>query len=85
MSFKALARASKLEWQSISCDAVGKLDKVERLNKFTHYDLTVSLTIGDGASRSTAERLLQKSKEICLITNSLNGECALHAEVSGGE
>ncbi len=85
MSFKALARASRLEWENIACDAVGKLDRIEKVTRFIQYDLTVSLSIPHGASRALAERLLQKSKAICLVTNSLKGECLLQAEISGGE
>jgi organic hydroperoxide reductase OsmC/OhrA len=85
MSFKALARASRLDWENIACDAVGKLDRIEKVTQFIQYDLKVSLTIPQDASRALAERLLQKSKEICLVTNSLKGECLLHAEITGGE
>lgn len=85
MSFKALARGSRLEWENIACDAVGKLDRIDKITRFIQYDLMVSLTIPLNASRALAERLLQKSKEICLVTNSLKGECLLQAEVIGGE
>lgn len=85
MSFKALARASSLDWENIACDAVGKLDRVEKVTQFIQYDLMVSLTIPDTASRALAERMLQKSKEICLVTNSLKGDCLLQSEVIGGE
>jgi organic hydroperoxide reductase OsmC/OhrA len=85
MSFKALAKASKLDWDSIQCDTVGKLDRIERTSKFTEFDLTVALAIPEQASRSMAERLLQKSKQICLITNSLSAECTLQAQITGGE
>ena len=85
MSFKALAQASKLDWDSIRCDTVGKLDRIERSTKFTEFDLTVALTIPEQASRSMAERLLQKAKQICLITNSLSAQCTLQTEVTGGE
>lgn len=84
MSFKALARASKLDWDSIQCEAVGKLDRVEKITRFTEFDLAVALVIPAQGSRSLAERLLQKSKEICLITNSLSAQCTLQAQVSGG-
>ena len=81
MSFKALARASKLDWDSIQCEAVGKLDRVEKVTQFTEFDLTVALVIADQGSRSLAERLVQKAKEICLITNSLSAKLHLQTDV----
>jgi organic hydroperoxide reductase OsmC/OhrA len=84
LSFKALARASKLDWLAIKCDATGKLDRVDKTNKFTEFELTVALTIETAANRSIAERLLEKAKAICLITNSLNAECVVHARIEGG-
>jgi len=85
MSFKALARASKLDWESIQCKTVGKLDRLEKVTPFTEFELTVALLIADQGSRSLAQRLAQKAKDICLITNSLSAQCTLQAEVSGGE
>ena len=85
MTFKALARASKLEWETIGCDAVGKLDRIEKVTQFVEYDLMVSLQLPSGANRQLAERLLEKAKAVCLITNSLKGECTLQAEVLGGD
>lgn len=85
MSFKALAKHSKLDWDSIQCDTVGKLERIEKITRFTEFDLTVALSIPEQASRSMAERLVQKAKQICLITNSLNAQCTLQAEVTGGE
>jgi organic hydroperoxide reductase OsmC/OhrA len=85
MTFKALARASKLDWEDIACDAVGKLDRIDKVTQFVQYDLMVSLNLPGGANRALAERLLQKSKDVCLITNSLKGECLLETEVIGGE
>ncbi len=84
MTFKALARASKLDWEDIACDTVGKLDRIDKVTQFVQYDLMVSLNLPSGANRALAERLLQKSKDVCLITNSLKGECLLEMEVIGG-
>ena len=81
LSFRAIARASKLEWDSLSCDAEGTLDRVDRVNQFTEFQLRVVLDCPQGTSEEKAMRLLEKAEEICLITNSLRSEAHLTAEV----
>jgi organic hydroperoxide reductase OsmC/OhrA len=41
----------------------------------------VKLSVPEGTDIAKAERLLQKSEEACLITNSLKANCHLQAEV----
>jgi len=75
LSFKAVAKASRLDWISIDCDAVGTLDKVERLPQFTAFTIKAKLVVPsetDEKELAKAERLLHKAETICLITNSLN-------------
>lgn len=82
LTFRAIARASKFEWTSLDCEVEGVLDRVERVTRFTAMSLQVNLGIPAGGSVATAERLLQKSEESCLITNSMNCEIALNFTVS---
>jgi organic hydroperoxide reductase OsmC/OhrA len=81
LSFRAIARMSKLDWVSLSCDTSGTLDRVERVNKFTEFQLKVVLTCPQGTDEQKALRLLEKAEQICLITNSLSAESHLDAEV----
>lgn len=81
LSFRAIARASKLEWESLHCDVEGVLDRVEKVTQFTDFNLKVSLTIPQGTDESKAMRLLEKAEHACLITNSLSSESHLDAEV----
>ena len=81
LSFRAIARASKLEWDSLSCDAEGTLDRVDRVNQFTEFQLKVELVCPEGTDEQKAMRLLEKAEGICLITNSLRSEVHLKAEV----
>ena len=81
LSFKAIARASKLDWLSLSCDAEGILDREDRRTQFTGFNLNVVLLIPQGTDEQKAERLLEKAESICLITNSLNAEPRLNTEV----
>lgn len=81
LSFKAIARASKMEWETLSCDVEGVLDKAETLVRFTEFRLKVVLTVAAGSDEKKALRLLEKAEAACLITNSLKSTSHLHAEV----
>ena len=81
LTFKAIARASKFDWLSLSCDVVGDLDKVERITQFVGFRLRVTLEVLEGTREDKALRLLEKAEKSCLITNSLKSESHLDAEV----
>ncbi len=82
LTFKAIARASKLEWSSLEVSTQGTLDKVDRQIKFTRLDTKAHLTISDESLREKAEKLLHKAEENCLINNSLDAEKQLSVEIS---
>ena len=82
LSFKAIARASKVEWNSLSCDAEGILEKVDRVTQFTAFHLRASLDIPEGTRPEKAERLMQMAEKSCLITNSLKADSHLEADIS---
>jgi organic hydroperoxide reductase OsmC/OhrA len=81
LSFKAIARASKLDWQALSCTAHGTLDKVERSLEFTEIQVEAELTLADEALRSKAERLLEKAEASCLVTNSMKAQAHLSYQI----
>lgn len=82
LSFKAIARASKLEWTSLSCDAEGVLEKVDRVTQFTAFHLRASVDVPEGTRPEKAERLMHMAEKSCLITNSLKADSYLEAEVT---
>lgn len=82
LTFRAIARASKLEWSDLRVEADGTLDRVDNVTQFTRFDLRVKLTLAPGADAAKAEKILHKSEAMCLITNSLKSEVTLQAEVS---
>ncbi len=81
LTFKAVARASKLEWQSLSCTVDGILDRPEKDSLFTEFRLKVELKVPAGTDEAKAQRLLEKAEKGCLITNSLKSEISLEASV----
>lgn len=81
LTFKAIARASKLDWLSISCKVDGVLDRADNITQFTEFRLQVVLDAPPGTDEAKAKRLLEKSESACLITNSLKASPHLDAEV----
>lgn len=81
LSFRAIARASKLDWRELTCEAQGVLDRVDGVTRFTEVVLTAMLHVPPEASQTKAERLLEKAKQTCFITNSLATECRLDASI----
>ena len=51
LSFRAIARAAKLEWLTLECEAEGDLDKVEKLTQFTAFRVSAKLTVPPGSKR----------------------------------
>ena len=81
LSFRAIARASKFDWTSLSCDAVGTLERVGKVPQFTDFQLKVTLEIPEGAKDDRALRLLDKAEHHCLITNSLKASTRMEAKI----
>lgn len=84
LSFKAIARASKVEWLELRCEGEATLDRVDRVTRFTAVQLKATLRIPEGTPPERAERILQKAEESCLITNSLLAETHLEAQLEIG-
>lgn len=81
LTFRAVARASKLAWASLTCATRGTLDRVDRTVQFTRFDIHVRLILPAGTDRERAGRLLERAEHGCLITSSLKGEAHLTFEI----
>jgi organic hydroperoxide reductase OsmC/OhrA len=81
LSFRAIARASRLEWDSLRCSVDGTLDRVERVTQFTGFNVSATLHVPSGTDEAKAQRLLEKAEHACLITNSLKAEPHLETSV----
>ena len=81
LTFNAIARASRLEWNEIECQVDGTLDRVDRVSRFTHFDIQARLLIPTGADSDKAKLLLEKAEKNCLISNSLNSEISMAVNV----
>ena len=84
LSFRAIARASRLSWTSLSCAVTGTLERSEGATRFTQFEINATLTAPPDTDEQRALRILEKAEASCLITNSLSGTTHLNAEVRVG-
>src|SRR5262245_44281270 len=59
LTFRAIARASKLSWVSLECDVTGTLERTDRA-QFTRFDIVANLTVGSETDFGLAQRALEK-------------------------
>jgi organic hydroperoxide reductase OsmC/OhrA len=84
LSFRAVARASKLDWNSLECRVEGKLDRVEGRSFFTEIVVHATLRVPSGTDQDRATRLLEKAEHVCLVSNSLVAQRRLDPTVIVG-
>lgn len=73
LTFRAVSRAARFEWTSLSCRVEAVLDRTAGGARFVHFVTYASLEIGCDADASRAEPLLAKAEHGCLVANSLSG------------
>ena len=81
LTFRAIAGMSQLPWASLRCEAVGTVERVERVTRFTEVTLRARLEIPDAADQEKARRVLEKAEQSCVISNSLKAPVHLQADV----
>lgn len=81
LSFRAIARASKLSWVSLKCEVEGTLERSEGTTKFTAFVVNATLGVPKDTMEERANRILEKAEASCLITNSLSGATHLNTVV----
>jgi peroxiredoxin-like protein len=82
LTFRGIARAAKLPWSSLECDATGTLERMDGVTRFTRVHLHASLGVPEGTDAAEATRLLHKAEDRCLVSRSLNAAVHLEARVT---
>jgi len=77
LSFRAVARASKLEWTNLTVDVEGVLDRVDGITRFVRFIVKPNLSVATAERETLARTVMDKAKRACLVTNSLSAECEL--------
>ena len=81
LTFRAIAKASKLPWISITCETSGTLERVDRVTRFTSFAVRARLQVPEGTDLDRAQRLLVKADETCLVSRSLAAPVRLEISV----
>jgi peroxiredoxin-like protein len=81
LTFRAIARAAKLEWSKLECHVDGTLERVDGVAQFTSYAIHAALTLAGSGDGVKANSLLERAEHSCLISNSLRGARTLHISV----
>jgi peroxiredoxin-like protein len=81
LTFRAVARASRLEWTDLFCEVEATLDRVDRETRFTEILVRAILEVPPEVSTELAQRILEKSERGCLITRSLRAEVRFEPHV----
>jgi organic hydroperoxide reductase OsmC/OhrA len=72
LTFKAIARMKKMDWISLEVKVDAKLEKSKSGLKFTEVKIYPHLEICCDFNVDPYLELLMKSKDNCLVTNSMN-------------
>ncbi len=84
-TFLAVAENSKLEFKSFTCQAEGKLEKVDGKYIMSEIILKPNLEILNPNEIDKAERILQRSETACLISNSIKSTVHLVTNIRVAE
>jgi organic hydroperoxide reductase OsmC/OhrA len=82
LSFRVLAANSKLGFRDLTCRAGGKVDRADGKIRFTEIALAVEVVLAEGASPDRAQRLLERAKDVCIVSNSLSVPVTLDARIA---
>jgi organic hydroperoxide reductase OsmC/OhrA len=80
-----MARATHLSWTHLRCEVEGTLDRVDGVTRFTDFLLRAHLAVPAATSVDEAQRLLERVKGACLVSNSLKAPVRLEARVEAPE
>lgn len=70
-TFLAIAENSKLNFKAFNCKAKGKLEQLDGKPAMTEVRVFPTVTLLSDADRERALRILTKTENACLITNSI--------------
>lgn len=80
-TFRAIAHASKLDFQGIEVAADGVIEKESGGFRFTKVNLKPVVIIFAEPERERAQRLLEKAERSCLVTRSLSCTVELETKI----
>jgi organic hydroperoxide reductase OsmC/OhrA len=85
LTFRAVARASRVSWTWLRCEVDGTLERIDKAPQFTAFDMRASLSIPPTMDAQQARRALEKAESQCLISKSLKGTVHLTIAIDNDE
>lgn len=80
-TLRAVAEASKLEFDGVEVPVEGKIEKLEGGFRFTKITLCPEVTIPREEDRERTGRALEKAERVCLVSRSLNSTVGLEPTI----
>jgi len=80
-TFTGIATASKVEVISYKSSAAGKVERVEGRFRFTEITISPEIVVAREKDVERAERLINKAKGLCLVSNSLIADVLVNYKI----
>lgn len=80
-TLRAVAEASKLEFDGVEVPVEGKIEKLEGGFRFTKITLRPEVAIPREEDRERTRRALEKAEQVCLLSRSLNSTVVLEPTI----
>ena len=80
-TFLAIAENSKLEFKEYSCEAEGKLERIEKRFMISEIVLKPKIVLSQEKDIERAKRIIHKAEEHCLISNSMKTKIILEPDI----
>ncbi|AWN17178.1 OsmC family protein [Salinisphaera sp. LB1] len=81
LTFRSVARASRLDWARVECDVHGVLERHEGRNHFSRLTVNPHVVVRNAADERLARQCLDKAETACLVTNSLTADIQLEPRI----
>jgi peroxiredoxin-like protein len=83
LTFRAIAKASGIEFTSLAVEGEGIVDRVDGRTRFTEIVLRPRLAVPAGVDAARVRRALEKAEHACLISASLATPVRLEPDIAG--
>lgn|SRR5690554_306794 len=81
-TFLAIAESSRIEFESFQCETEITLEIVDKKFMITKAKIQPKVILKDSDKKDRMSRVLDKTKEHCLVTNSMKTEVTLVPEIN---
>lgn len=82
LTFRAVSRAAKFNWEQLECQVDGVLERVSGVTQFSKFTTRATLSVAAGADHAKALELMERAEKLCLVANSLRGARQLLAQIA---